>query len=241
MIKDKVFLFDIDGTLTPPLKSMTTDFMYFFLSWCADKKFYLVGGSDSTKIRKQVPHSICSRAIGVFSSMGNVLEDSKGDIIYSNEWSPTIKLRTDLLKILSESSYKNKKNKNFEKRIGMLNFSVAGRDSTDEERRTYYEWDKDSQERVGIVKQLSRTHTNLDFRIGGMISIDIQPKGGNKSQACEWVRKNHKSEIIYFGDKVFKNGNDYDAHLNLIKNKDGVCQKVTGPEDTKKILLKEYS
>ena len=238
--ENKDFLFDIDGTLTPPLKCMTQSHTHFFLSWSIDKNFYLVGGSDIQKIKKQLPHSILRRSKGIFSSMANVLEDWTGRVVYKNDWKCSTNLLNELQVILNESPYPKKKTHHIEKRIGMLNFSVAGRDSTERERKEYFKWDSTNNERLKIISKLSKKFKNLDFRLGGMISIDIQPKGFNKAQACEWVRKNNKNKIIYFGDKIFKDGNDYDAYLNLKKYKDGECHLVDGPENTCKILQEKY-
>ena len=36
------YLFDIDGTLTPPTQKMQGDFVYSFLDWSSEKDFFLV-------------------------------------------------------------------------------------------------------------------------------------------------------------------------------------------------------
>ena len=43
------FLFDIDGTLTPPRKAMESGEAMRFLSWMSDKNVYIVSGSDRKK------------------------------------------------------------------------------------------------------------------------------------------------------------------------------------------------
>ena len=47
------FLFDIDGTLTPPRQKMEGGYAMSFLSWMANKNVYLVTGSDRKKILQQ--------------------------------------------------------------------------------------------------------------------------------------------------------------------------------------------
>ena len=37
-----IFLFDVDGTLTPARQPMNKDFHSFFLEWMQDKKVYFV-------------------------------------------------------------------------------------------------------------------------------------------------------------------------------------------------------
>ncbi len=235
----RAFLFDVDGTLTDPLKKMDSNFVYFFLDWIKNKDVFLVAGSDLEKVTKQIPSSVISRCKGVFSSMGNQL-NINGNIIYKNNWKPPVKLLSELLTWHNKSPYKNKKKKYLEKRIGMLNFSIAGRESSIKERERYYKWDKVYGERESIVEDLSKKFPKVDFRIGGMISIDIQPKGFNKSLATRWVRGNEGYKMVYFGDKIHEGGNDYDAILDLKENKDGEYHKIKSPEETKKILIDSY-
>ena len=51
---DKIFIFDVDGTLTPSRLPMTEEFKNFFQMWCVFNKFYLVTGSDLPKLQEQM-------------------------------------------------------------------------------------------------------------------------------------------------------------------------------------------
>ena len=51
----RIFMFDIDGTLTPARQQMTEEFTKFFLGFCKDNVVYLVTGSDHSKVLEQVP------------------------------------------------------------------------------------------------------------------------------------------------------------------------------------------
>lgn len=64
----------------------------------------------------------------------------------------------------------------------MVNISTVGRRASTELRKQYYEWDKENKERESIVSKLSYMYRDLEFSIGGDISIDIYPKGKDKSQ-----------------------------------------------------------
>jgi len=230
------YLFDIDGTLTPPTQKMSGDFVYFFLEWSKGKDFFLVGGSSYNSLICQLPSSVINRSKGVFSSMGNQLHID-GDLIYSNDWRPPTSLLSELLTWHSKSPYPNKKKKYLESRIGMINFAVAGRESNQRQRKEYFQWDELHRERETISHDLSKKFPKLDIRVGGMISLDIQPKGKNKSQALNWVRNLNKyNKILYFGDKGFEGGNDYDAKINIQKHKDGKFYDVKDCSDTKNIL-----
>ena len=49
--RDLIYLFDVDGTLTPPMKKMESGGAMRFLNWMKDKQVYIVAGSDKKKGR----------------------------------------------------------------------------------------------------------------------------------------------------------------------------------------------
>jgi len=235
MSERKHYLFDIDGTLTPPRGKMSAGFLMKFLDWMSDKSVFLVAGSDKKKVDEQVPHSIIKRCSGIFCSMANEfwMDD---ELIYKKEWEPSIDLVTKLTDVYVQSPYLNKKDAWLEMRTGMANFSVAGRDSNYDERLKYFEWDKQSGERIYIVDYLSEMFPDLDFRIGGQISIDICPKGFNKSLASKWIRKNLGGAMLFFGDSCHEGGNDYDIYLDIENNEEGKAYNVESPKETLRML-----
>ena len=233
----KIFLFDVDGTLTSPLKKMSTDFAFFFLQWMSNKTVFLVGGSDYLKISRQVPSSILKRCAGVFCCMGNALIIND-KIVYEKQWKPPIKLLERLLEIRKKSPYGNKRSKFIESRRGMINFSVAGRDSNDKEREHYSSWDDENKERQKISKKLNKEFPKLSICLGGMISLDIQPNGWDKSQAIGWLKKERLYEggqMVFFGDKCTDRGND-ESIYDRVKAEGGESFNVSGPKETIDIL-----
>ena len=67
----KIYIFDVDGTLTPSRRKMTEDFLEFFNGWSKKNSFWLVSGSDLDKMKEQVPEYILERAEGIFTCGGN--------------------------------------------------------------------------------------------------------------------------------------------------------------------------
>ena len=229
------YLFDIDGTLTPARQKITDDFSFFFLDWMRNKNVYLVTGSDRKKVLQQMPNSILTRCEGVFSSMANVFDKPDG-CVYENNWLPSQKLTKELSLIRANSEYDTKRETFMEPRKGMLNFTVAGRESTYAQRLRYYNWDQENGERLKIIKNLKSKYKRLEFRLGGEISIDIQPKGKNKSQASKWIRKYEGGKIVFFGDRCMEGGNDYDIVEDIRKNKEDEYFQVDDYRTTCKLL-----
>jgi phosphomannomutase len=235
----KIYLFDIDGTLTNPRQKMSSDHTLALLSWITNKNVYLVTGSDYPKVKEQLPDSIVRKCNGIFCSMGNqFIQNNK--IIYEKKWKPTQSLEDDLNFLYKSSEFPHKGKTIIEPRVGMINFSIVGREASQKERDIYSRWDTVMKERKAIVKILSNKYTNLDFKIGGQISIDIQPKGKNKSQASKWLRKKFKGcELYFFGDKCSESGNDYDIVKDIQEHGDGKTFCVSGPNETMSILMRD--
>ena len=127
----------------------------------------------------------------------------------------------------------------------MLNFSIIGRDCSLDQRLDYFEYDVKTQERAGIANEITAKWDNLDAVIGGQISIDITPRGMNKSQVLNEVKKFYShEEYIFIGDRTMEGGNDYP--LAKIMNEAPNCSVYQagqpsaedGYKDTRKILEK---
>ena len=68
---EKVYLFDVDGTLTYPRQRINEQFAEVFIDWATDKNVYLVTGSDYTKIKEQVFDEFFNSCTGVYCCLGN--------------------------------------------------------------------------------------------------------------------------------------------------------------------------
>ena len=234
-----VYLFDLDGTLTPSMSNMETGTSMRFLNWMRGKEVYVVAGSDNHKVYKQLPASILSRLDGVFCSSANELWQCGGPI-YKNDWTPTDDFFSYLGKLYQNSHF-TPKGKNFiEKRTGMINFSIVGREAPKELREIYYEWDKKIKDRENMAKAIMLDYPELQACIGGQISIDIYPKGQDKSQASRWVTENLKKEMVFFGDKCNPGGNDYPIANDIIQRECGTYHNVESPTQTLEILENKY-
>ena len=104
-------------------------------------------------------------------------------VIYQKEFSPEKELIVKLEEYRKTTEYPGELYDNYiEVRIGMVNFSVLGRNCPYEERNKYSLWDKTSHERERIASELKKMFPQYDISIGGSISMDITPKGCGKEQ-----------------------------------------------------------
>ena len=161
-------------------------------------------------------------------------------IVYQNEFNPPFELREMLISFQMYTKFPIKpkvggRGAIFEDRTGMLNFTTIGRNAESEERQRYYKWDEENGERKHIAEVVEEDFPELEARLGGQISIDIQPKGYNKSQASKWVREHVDKDMVFVGDKCTEGGNDNDIYLD-VKNNGGSVWQVRNPSDTEKVL-----
>lgn len=227
------YVFDIDGTLTPSRRPIDPDFQRFFLQWVQNKKVYLISGSDYPKSLEQLGSEILNAVSGCFNTAGNVYY-VKGQKKYQNDWNPPTALFALLNDILESSEYPIRAGNHIEQRIGMINFSVVGRDCTYDQRLAYNTYDQKEKEREHVRKQIMAVFPEIEVSIGGQISIDIYPKGHNKAQIVDHLT----GPIHFFGDKTMEGGNDYDLASKLHELPNRVTQ-VKDWQDTWEKLKKE--
>ena len=240
----KIFIFDVDGTLTPSRRPMTKEFQKFFGEWAKTNKFYLVTGSDLLKLQEQMCFYDIE-AERIFTCCGNEMwkpdphtVNTSANLVYSHKFN----IPDDLLKYLEDtldsSDYPIKAGNHIEDRGSMLNFSIVGRNCTQEQREQYFEWDKECGERKRISKYIREQWRDLDAVIGGQISIDIVPKGFDKSQIMKHIDETYKKrnvddcEYIFYGDRTEEGGNDYPLAQLLESRSDGRVHKVENWLDT---------
>jgi len=239
--RSRAFLFDIDNTLTPPRSVIEPKHYLTFINFVHNNCVYLVTGSDLPKATEQITDYFIKNVNGVFTCTGNEYY-SQGIKSYTKDFLYDKSLIDDLNYLARTTKYPHHIfHTQIEYRNGMLNFSTVGRGADKENRKKYFEWDKKNKERIATIDYLKARHPDLDFCIGGEISIDIFQKGAGKSQAVSYLRMLSFKEIIFFGDKIYPLGNDYSAALEIEKHKVGRYHSVKSPEETFEILINQYS
>ena len=139
------------------------------------------------------------------------------------------KLINTSLKYMADIDIPVKRGTFVEFRNGMINLCPVGRSCSLEEREEFFEFDKIHKVRENMVAYLSEElkDLNLQFSIGGQISIDVFPKGWDKTYCLQFVQDKY-DKIYFFGDRTQKGGNDYEIFNHELTE----SYTVTSPEDT---------
>lgn len=193
----------MDGTLTLSRQRIDPSFEEWFLSFCQSNSVYLVSGSDYEKTLEQLGEDICNAVKGVYSCCGNALY-VKGELQYHNDFELSDEQEQFMRNLVELSAFPAKTGNHLEKRIGLVNLSVVGRNANREQRQFYSGYDCAINERKNLAELIERRFPELQATLGGETGIDIHPKGKDKSQIAEFIRP-----FIFFGDKVYPGGNDF--------------------------------
>ena len=224
-----IYIFDVDGTLTPSSKPIEKDFQNFFIEWASDKNFVLVSGSPYKKIERQLGKTIISMAQSVFSCSG--LEQWQN---FKPVWHYNYTFPSDLYILLEnhleKSSYPYKTGKHIDDRGSLINFSIVGR-GLDKYRKDYFEWDLQSSERKRIVEDIE-SKFDVSASIGGQISIDIVPPEWGKHKILDHLSDD---EYIFFGDRTEVGENDYSIYQEMINRNQRVYRTI-GWDNTREFL-----
>lgn len=213
----KLLLFDVDGTLTEPMKVITED-MINILSKFHDIDLGIVGGSNYEKIKFQLGDSIKLfkwhfSENGLLSYCDGKLINKVSIVDYLGEDNYQ-KLINVCLRVMAEIKLPIKRGNFIELRNGMINITPIGRSCSYEERVAFNNYDKEHKIREHMIEQIKKeiNMDNIQFAIGGQISIDIFPCGWDKSYCLKFLED--YDEIYFFGDKTCEGGNDYEIFNN---------------------------
>ena len=231
-----LILFDVDGTLTPSRLTVSDNMLAILkqLRQVENLTIGIVGGSDLMKQKEQLGDENLRLFDYVFSEnglyashMGKLLEKTS---IASEMGEDNIKkLVNASMKYMANLDIPVKRGTFIEFRNGMINLCPVGRSCSQEERMQFYKYDMEHNIREKMVNALSEElkELNLTFSIGGQISIDVFPKGWDKTYCLQFVEDKFNT-IHFFGDKTYPGGNDYE----IFNDNRVIGHTVTSPEDT---------
>jgi phosphomannomutase len=220
MSKKVLFLFDVDGTLTLPRLPMNEE-MLTSLTKIHNIEHYdlgFVGGSDLHKQIEQIGEANMDLFTWKFSENG-LLSYYKDELINKTSLLDELgeynyqKLINVCLSVLSETIVPVKRGNFIELRNGMINLSPIGRSCSQSERDYFFKWDETHKIREQIIEKIKSKlpELNLNFSIGGQISMDIFPVGWDKTYCLQFLQGKYDT-IYFFGDRTDPGGNDYEIY-----------------------------
>jgi len=230
----KKFIFDVDGTLTPSRRKITSEFFDEFLQFTEKNDVYLVTGSDREKTVEQVTPQIYNTCKRVYNCSGSdVYEGEKN--VYRSHWELPADVERFLSDELDYSQFPMRNGNHIERRPGGVNFSILGRaEDPFLGRDEYVKWDKDTNERADIAERMRDAFPGLSVALGGQTGIDIGPFGSDKSQILRDFTVD--DEIHFFGDRMEPGGNDHSLG-KAVRELGGYTYQVDSYKDTCDVII----
>ena len=200
-----------------------------------------VGGSDLEKQKEQLLESNFYLFSWKFSENG-LLSFHHDTCIHKKSFVETIGeeamnfLINTCLSELAKITLPKKRGTFIEFRTSMLNISPIGRSCSQEERDAFEKYDAIHKIRESLLQKIRASWQEyiqdtdlpeLTISIGGQISMDIFPKGLDKTYCLQFVEGIY-DEIHFFGDKTDIGGNDYE----IFHDSRVIGHKVTQYTDT---------
>ncbi|GAV04172.1 hypothetical protein RvY_14488 [Ramazzottius varieornatus] len=235
---DTILLFDVDGTLTKSRVTITPEMKAFMEDLRKKVQVGIVGGSDLAKIAEQMSGFEEARKFDYLFSENGLVAYKRGKLIHEvsiQEFLGEEKLQDFInyaLRYLSELRLPCKRGTFIEFRKGMLNVCPVGRSCTQAERDAFFEFDKvhGIRDKMAADFRQKFAKDGLVFSIGGQISLDVFPKGWDKTYCLDQLVKDGYKTIHFFGDKTMPGGNDYE----IFEDPRTIGHTVTSPEDTRR-------
>ena len=236
----KVILLDMDGTITPPRKSIETEMIVQLDSMIADDyELGIVSGSHLEYMDEQLNawpawqnnHPMVHK----YPVNGTQGLDMRNEYTQF-EWDwliHDIEAADHRMRLSLGGKYIRVPDEIIEYRGSTINWCPIGRDASDRMRKRFVGLDYAFDLRINFLEQMKCRplfHSKTVIKLGGQTSFDIYPSGWDKS----YVFKNFEGfERIYFiGDRCDPMGNDFEG---FTKAGDYGIQ-TTGPESTCRIL-----
>ena len=253
---EKLFLFDMDGTLTPPRKKMG------FKVLSALEKLQrtgwdigIISGSDYSYIEQQCDLLFDLSPIDVRKIH---FLPCNGTKYYKNfkkvwEYDMRSKLSSDFMKNLYRLllSYQNTivslyykdiplTGDFFQMRGSVLNWAPIGRNALPKDREKWIKLDKKHGIRECFVSSFNKTYDSnlITIKLGGETSFDIYPKGWNKTFPLDKKPFSEYKKIFFAGDRCLKSGNDEELYNHLKNQKECNAFQVKNPDETINLITK---
>lgn len=227
-------LFDVDGTLTPSRLKATPEMLQTLSDLRKKCTIGVVGGSDLPKQKDQlgdnvldlVDYSFCENGLVAFHGHEKIGETSMKEHFSVQQMNHLVNWT---LRYIADLDIPVKTGTFFESRTGMVNVSPVGRNCSQKERIDFSNYDKEHGIRKKMCADMAKEFAdmNLQFSIGGQISIDIFPRGWTKDFCLRYVEGKF-DQIHFFGDMTMEGGNDYE----IFNDRRVIGHTVKNPEDT---------
>ena len=264
-----LLIFDMDKTITPPRSTMLPDMAITLCQILQFDKVIIVSGSDIDYMSNQLDPLISSLPnedswkLSIMPCNGTKQYAIESGSIYELK-----SFESDMVSQLGENDYKNLIRILLQTHISTLsnglmngipvtgtflqyrnttiNYCPIGRDSNSKNRAKFVSIDKSKYIREQLLYQLEQSlfmmnlNNQVEIVMGGETSLDIYPRGWDKTLALKDVNPMKYGSIYFFGDNCNKGQNDHSIYKAVGDLHNGRSFWVKNSEETEQILLEYF-
>jgi len=248
-MEKKLFLFDMDGTLTPPRKKMSYDVLSALEELQrAGWDIGIISGSDMNYIEQQCDllfdltpidvtkiHFLPCNGTKYYKSFKKVWEydmrSKLGGDFMTRVYKTLLSFQGNIVAMYLEIPLTGNF---FQMRGSVLNWCPIGRNATTEDRKIWQKIDEKWDIRKLFIDQFYTEFSpdEITIKLGGETSFDLYPVGWNKTFPLNKKPFSEYEKIYFAGDRCLKSGNDEELY-NFLKQKEK-CNafQVDNPKET---------
>ena len=235
-----IVLFDVDGTLSESRKTASAEMLAMLRELKKKVVIGYVGGSDLAKQQEQLGEDAARDLFDFGFSENGATAFRRGKLIGQESFIGYLgehnykRLVNWSLHYLADLDIPVKRGLFIEFRNAMVNISPIGRQCTYAERLEFAKYDEEHRVRERMVAALRAEFGDLglQFSIGGQISIDVFPRGWDKTYCLRHLVGEGFTAVHFFGDRTAPGGNDHE----IFSHADVCGHTVTSPEETMRQL-----
>lgn len=251
----KLFLFDMDGTLTPARKKMNFEILSALeklqrSGW----EIGIISGSDYEYIEQQCDllfdlspidvtkiHFLPCNGTKYYKNFKKVWEydmrSKLGSGFMIGLYKKLIGWQNNIMSIYPTIPLTGNF---FQMRGSVLNWCPIGRNALNDDREKWIDLDKKHHIREIFISHFNSNYNSdiITIKLGGETSFDIYPTGWNKTFPLDKKPFIEYDKIYFAGDRCYKNGNDEELYNLLKEEKYCNAFQVNNPENTLELIEK---
>ena len=251
----RLFLFDMDGTLTPARKKINFEMLSALEKLQrAGWEIGIISGSDYEYIEQQCDllfdlspidvakiHFLPCNGTKYYKNFKKVWEydmrSNLGSEFMTELYKKLIGWQNNIVSMYLEVPLTGNF---FQMRGSVLNWCPIGRNAMNIDRKKWQEIDSIFTIRKVYIDQFNSEFNSeeITIKLGGETSFDIYPKGWNKTFPLDKKPFIEYDKIYFAGDRCYKNGNDEEIYNFLKKEKYCNAFQVNKPKDTIELIEK---
>ncbi|MBK26047.1 MAG: hypothetical protein CME70_18770 [Halobacteriovorax sp.] len=254
---DQLVLFDMDGTITPHRKQIEEDMVNVLTNLMSYTHVGIVSGSGFDYIKEQCSALWESKDIDLDKLTILPCNGTQKYIFDGTTRQPTRVYNANMKSEIGELSLKKLirsilslqssisvtvpdlplSGTFIQYRGSLLNWCMIGRDFEDNDRSKFIDIDNKTHLRKNLLTKLQRSLIrnkvkNITMALGGQCSIDIYPRGWDKTYALQHFE--NVGTTWFVGDKCREGGNDFAIYKALRPM--GTSYEVDMPENTIRLI-----